>query len=176
MMLWNVSNFTSNNTRTEMTSQIDLSKYVGKKVRVTFRNTVYMDEGIVELDKGIVELTEWDTYPYRIHGNAYSKDGKWKNSDTRKHDILTIEEIQMNNYQELENKVKELQAEIDRLKAQELKSKSLYNILLDDFDVDDCEIICHNVENWLPPDDPHDGEEFQLGWNACLGYLRDKIK
>ena len=158
-----------------MTSQIDLSKYVGKKVRVTFRNTVYMDEGIVELDKGIVELTEWDTYPYRIHGNAYSKDGKWKNSDTRKHDILTIEEIQMNNYQELENKVKELQAEIDRLKAQELKSKSLYE-MLDDFGSINRDYVCDTVKKWLPPDDPHDGEEFQLGWNACLGYLRDKIK
>ena len=101
-----------------MTSKIDLSKYVGKKVRVTFRNTVYMDEGIVE-------LTDRYMYPYRIRGNLYSKDGKWKNSDTRRHDILTIEEIQMNTYQELENKVKELQAEIDRLKAQEQKQKEV---------------------------------------------------
>ena len=70
---------------------------------------------------------------------------------------------------------------IDGVKYQKVEEpkeepKSLYNILLDDFDVDDCEIICHNVENWLPPDDHHDGEEYQLGWNACLEYLRDKIK
>jgi hypothetical protein len=32
------------------------------------------------------------------------------------------------------------------------------------------------VEEWLPNDDPHDGEEFQLGWNACLNYLRENLK
>jgi hypothetical protein len=38
------------------------------------------------------------------------------------------------------------------------------------------EWICNVVEKWLPDDDPHDGEEYQLGWNACLKYLRENIK
>jgi len=38
------------------------------------------------------------------------------------------------------------------------------------------EWICNVVEKWMPNDDSHDGEEFQLGWNACLKYLRENIK
>jgi hypothetical protein len=38
------------------------------------------------------------------------------------------------------------------------------------------EWICKVVSEWLPNDDPHDGEEFQLGWNACLNYLRENMK
>ena len=152
-----------------MTSQIDLSKYVGKNVRVTLSDGVLLSGVVKHLDYFNCE------FPFGIASYTFDKNGKVNPYGPC---IIHIEEIQMNNFQELENKVKELQAEIDRLKAQEQKSKprTLYDALIDDFDVDDCEIICHNVENWLPPDDPHDGEEFQLGWNACLGYLRDKIK
>ena len=38
------------------------------------------------------------------------------------------------------------------------------------------EWICNVVEKWMPNDDPHDGEEYQLGWNACLNYLRERLK
>jgi hypothetical protein len=38
------------------------------------------------------------------------------------------------------------------------------------------EWICNVVEKWMPNDDSHDEEEFQLGWNACLKYLRENIK
>ena len=36
--------------------------------------------------------------------------------------------------------------------------------------------VCRVVEKWLPDDDPHDGEEYQLGWNACLKFMREKIR
>ena len=40
-----------------------------------------------------------------------------------------------------------------------------------------CEQLVDTIESeWLPNDDPHDGEEYQLGWNACLEYLRKKLK
>jgi hypothetical protein len=29
---------------------------------------------------------------------------------------------------------------------------------------------------WFPCDDANDGEEYQLGWNGCLQYLRKKLK
>ena len=78
-----------------MTSQIDLSKYVGKKVRATLKG------GIV--NEGIVESTPNYDYPFSINLEYYSKKGEWwnyyanrgewKNSETKKYDILTIEEI-----------------------------------------------------------------------------------
>ena len=37
-----------------------------------------------------------------------------------------------------------------------------------------CDIL-DAVDEWLPDDDPHDGEEYQLGWNACLKYIRGKL-
>ena len=166
-----------------MTSQIDLSQYVGKKVRVTFRNDVFMDEGIVE-------LTDRYTYPYRIGGNLYSKDGKWKNSEHKKYDILTIEEIQMNNYQELENKVKEMQAEIDRLKAQEQKQKEVrtfkdeiekvlqtfhgtvpYNTLYKDY----TETICEIVESYIPEFVETPYPDYDTGYSTAIYKIKKNL-
>jgi hypothetical protein len=39
-----------------------------------------------------------------------------------------------------------------------------------------CDTVVKIVTEWLPDDDPHDGEEYQLGWNACLQYLRENMK
>jgi len=39
-----------------------------------------------------------------------------------------------------------------------------------------CDTVVKIVTEWLPNDDPHDGEEYQLGWNACLQYLRENMK
>jgi hypothetical protein len=39
-----------------------------------------------------------------------------------------------------------------------------------------CDTVVKIVTEWLPNDDPHDGEEYQLGWNACLNYLRERLK
>jgi hypothetical protein len=65
---------------------------------------------------------------------------------------------------------------VEYKKIEKEKPQTLYDALLDDFDIQDSEIICDNVSRWLPNDDPHDGEEYQLGWNACLEYLRKKLK
>ena len=73
---------------------------------------------------------------------------------------------------------------IDGVKYQKVEEEpkeepeSLYNILLDDFDVDDCEIICHNVEKWLPDEVEYEENElgYNQGWNDCLTSIQDKIK
>jgi hypothetical protein len=64
------------------------------------------------------------------------------------------------------------------------KPQTLLEIILDwwvqDWTADSktiCEQLVNTIESeWLPNDDPHDGEEYQLGWNACLEYLRKKLK
>jgi hypothetical protein len=38
------------------------------------------------------------------------------------------------------------------------------------------EEICGVVERWLPDEMIEDGEEYHYGWNACLKYLRERIK
>ena len=69
-------------------------------------------------------------------------------------------------------------------KIEEPKPQTLLEIILDwwvqDWTGDSkttCEQLVDTIESeWLPNDDPHDGEEYQLGWNACLEYLRKKLK
>ena len=76
---------------------------------------------------------------------------------------------------------------IDGVKYQKIekpKPQTLLEIILDwwvqDWTGDSkttCEQLVDTIESeWLPNDDPHDGEEYQLGWNACLEYLRKKLK
>ena len=61
-------------------------------------------------------------------------------------------------------------------RVEEPKPETLYDAL-DKLDkpmfIDD---VCRVVEEWLPDDDPNDGEEYQLGWNACLKFMREKIR
>ena len=98
---------------------IDLSQFVGKKVRVTFRNG--------ETYEGNITPNEFDdsSFPYRFQPNedVYFRNFNVTGSQSVKchgaFDIMKIEEI--NEIEELENKVKELQAEIDRLKSQDQK-------------------------------------------------------
>lgn len=103
-----------------MTSQIDLSQYLNKKVRVTLRNN--------ETYEGKITLNEGDNFhfPYRfqpdedvyfraytVTGSQYTIDCGWR------FNIMKIEE--MNEIEELKNKVKELQEQIDRLEAKDEK-------------------------------------------------------
>jgi hypothetical protein len=104
---------------------IDLSQFVDKKVRVTFRNGEMRDCDI----KFYPIRTA--TYPYIISyviGNkrnetSYTRWGRLDlNTSTSPGDIIKIEELKpMNKYEELENKVAEMQKEIDRLKREEKK-------------------------------------------------------
>jgi hypothetical protein len=103
-----------------MTSKIDLSKYVGKKVRVTFRNGYKTDSEIRNNDKGYHKKS----HPYILFGScSYNQEGyTYCSEDISPSDIIHIEEIkEMDEIQELKNKVKELQEQIDRLEAQEQK-------------------------------------------------------
>lgn len=94
---------------------IDLSQFVGKKVRITLQS------GIV--DEGFVKRTLNYDYPFTINLNHYSNNGEWKHSELRKYNIIQIEEIKsMNRYEELEKQVAEMQKEIDRLKGEEEKN------------------------------------------------------
>ena len=114
-----------------MTSQIDLSQYLNKKVRVTLRNN--------ETYEGKITLNEGDNFhfPYRFQPDedfyfrAYTVTGSQSTIDGGRFDIMKIEEIneiqelvmkieEINEIQELENKVKELQEQIDRLKKKEV--------------------------------------------------------
>ena len=63
-------------------------------------------------------------------------------------------------------------------RVEELKPETLYNVLRHGLEcsIDMCDDIVDAVEEWLPDDDPHDGEEYQLGWNACLKFIRDKLR
>jgi hypothetical protein len=97
---------------------IDLSQFVDKKVRVTFRNG--------NNDNGIVSITTINPmYPYVYTGRSlkeyYNRDGlRSYKTHLNAWDIIKIEELKpMNKYEELENKVAEMQKEIERLKREE---------------------------------------------------------
>jgi hypothetical protein len=104
---------------------IDLSQFVNKKVRVTFRNGEMRD-----CDIRFYPIRT-ATYPYIISyviGDkrtelTYTREGRLDLcTNTTPGDIIRIEEIKpMNKYEELENKVAEMQKEIDRLKREEKK-------------------------------------------------------
>ena len=87
-----------------MTSQIDLSKFVGKKVRVTFNNKRTLED-FITLSGNYLFPYEIGSRFYDIHGRAAASIKSW--------DIHHIEEIKMPKYQELEQKIQELQAEVD---------------------------------------------------------------
>jgi hypothetical protein len=65
-------------------------------------------------------------------------------------------------------------------RVEEQKPQTLYEIIREWNDNEYCptceELVNRIGSEWLPNDDPHDGEEYQLGWNACLEYLRKKLK
>ena len=104
---------------------IDLSQFVGKKVRVTFRSG--------EMRDCVIRFypIRTATYPYIISyviGDkrielTYTREGRLDLcTNTTPCDIKHIEEIKtMKKYEQLENKVAEIQKEIDRLKREENK-------------------------------------------------------
>ena len=104
---------------------IDLSQFVGKNVRVTFRNGNF--------DSGLVSATTINPmFPYVYTGRSlkeyYNRDGLGSYKEHLYHawDIIHIEEIKpMNRYEELEKQVAEMQKEIDRLKREEKKYPDL---------------------------------------------------
>jgi len=98
---------------------IDLSQFVDKNVRVTFRNG--------SNDNGTVNITTINPmFPYVYIGRSlkecYNRDGMcpYKGHYLNAYDIIQIEELKpMKKYEQLENQVAEMQKEIDPLKREE---------------------------------------------------------
>jgi hypothetical protein len=98
---------------------IDLSQFVGKDVLVTFRSGV-KTEGNIILDSNYL-ITPYIFF-YSVgnmsHHRSFSRNGLYYFSAQL--DIIRIEEIKtMKTYEQLENKVAEMQKEIERLKREE---------------------------------------------------------
>lgn len=102
----------------EIKSMIDLSKFVGKKVRVTFRNGCEREVKVCksiwyELGNKTFSLSEKPGSPMYSSSGVYLSDAKFDA------DIIHIEEIKIMKYEELEKRVAEMQKEIDHLKREE---------------------------------------------------------
>ena len=100
--------------------KIDLSKFVGQEVEATLRN----GEKIV----GVVTYFPWNNYcelEYRIGTesfNIFTVDGfYWTNHCPSPYNIIKIKS--MEKYEQLEQQVKDLQKEIDRLKKRRRTTK-----------------------------------------------------
>jgi hypothetical protein len=103
----------------ELYGEVDLSQFVDKQVRVTFRNGF-------KVEGKIIFNLNYPTSPYLFsyfaddmhYGRYYDKNGT--HTPTEQLNIIKIEEIKpMNKYEQLENQVAEMQKEIDRLKREE---------------------------------------------------------
>jgi hypothetical protein len=65
---------------------------------------------------------------------------------------------------------------VEYKKVEKEKPQTLYDALLDDFDIQDSEIICDNVSRWLPAERYEDGQDYNIGWNDCIKHLKEKLK
>jgi hypothetical protein len=106
---------------------INLSRFVGKKVRVTFRNG---DTAEGEISKD----DYYSVFPFNLRclikdgivNKCYTITGRFNLIIPVGTDIIQIEEIKpMSKYEELEKQVAEMQKEIDRLKREEKKYPDL---------------------------------------------------
>lgn len=100
---------------------IDLSQFVDKKVRVTFRNGCICEGKITSNTTGLPYCFKSDegNYECQLCYDGFEID----NTEPTAGDIIHIEEIKpMNRYEELEKQVAEMQKEIDRLKKEEEKN------------------------------------------------------
>ena len=131
-------------------------------------------------DKGVFEVVSYnDEIYYRLEYPAAILWYRRKVSLTDTTDDVRLEQIfDLETLRFLEETIM-----IDGVKYQKIeeqKPQTLLEIIREWNDDDDntpCEILVDMIESeWLPNDDPHDGEEYQLGWNACLEYLRKKLK
>jgi hypothetical protein len=103
--------------------KIDLSKYVGQEVEATLQD----GEKIVGVMTYFPQNDSCEL-EYKIGTNIFTVDGfYWTNRCPSDYNIIKIKP--MRGYQQLEQQVQELQAEIERLKKQE-------NGLPKDFDLD----------------------------------------
>jgi hypothetical protein len=102
----------------EIKPTIDLSRFVDKQVRVTFRNGCGREVKVYksiwyELDNKTFTLSEKPGSPMYSSSGVYLSDAKFDA------DIIHIEEIKPMKYEGLEKKIAEMQQEIERLKKEE---------------------------------------------------------
>lgn len=114
----------------ELESVIDLSKFVDKNVKVSYRNG--------EKAEVIIQDAHFGDYPYRINGVAtYAENGLVYGSLGNEHpnDIVNIELLDSGNRVEyLENRVQILQREIDSANAEIAKIKNEKKVIAQDGD------------------------------------------
>jgi uncharacterized small protein (DUF1192 family) len=127
---------------------VDLSKFVGKEVRVTFRNGCEREVKVRKsiwygLDNKTFCLSEKPGSPMYNSSGVYLSDAKINA------DIIHIEEIKsMNRYEDLEKQVAEMQKEIDRLKAENKKQSEITIETAVPGDVlEDGSIVVHKANN-----------------------------
>ena len=103
---------------------VDLSQYLNQEVEVTYEN------GDTDIGKVTKNPTVYDSSELRYYfrsrkgGSAYTKEGFfWSDRRFNKFNIVKIKPIKMKKYEQLENQIKELQAEVERLKKEEEKTK-----------------------------------------------------
>jgi hypothetical protein len=95
---------------------IDLSQYVDEDVYITLRRGI-KQTGCVVPSKSFNS--------YWVAGLLFCKDGKRSTEHINDNDIIHIELVQkpMTKYEQLEQQIKELQNEVDRLKKEEEEEK-----------------------------------------------------
>jgi hypothetical protein len=151
---------------------IDLSHFDNKKVRVTFGNNDVRDAG--------VKFTPYGrhTFPYKlswvgVKERYFTRDGhpsEWPGFPELY--IIHNEEIKpMKKYEELENKVVEIQREIDRLKREEKNYPKLKTVKI-------TRTVTFNPEEYFEHCEEWDEEPTEAGYveyYMCADTLNDEF-
>lgn len=99
----------------------DLSQYVGQKVEVTYEDGSHEVGKVTENENrfGTSQLY-YAFHPDKGYRGAYTKDGfVWPCRTPNVKNIIHIKPLTMKKYEQLENQIKELQAEVEHLKKEE---------------------------------------------------------
>lgn len=104
---------------------VDLSQYLNQEVEVTYEDG---DTDIGKVTRNTnVQFGLSDLHYYfqgSSNSSSYTKDGfYWTIRGYNAHNIVKIEPIAMSKYEQLENQIRGLQAEVERLKKEEEKTK-----------------------------------------------------
>lgn len=101
---------------------VDLSQYLGQKVEVTYEDGSHEVGKVTrnEYHSNEVSLLHYAFHPDKGRWNVYTKDGfYWSTKTPNIRNITHIKPLTMKKYEQLENQIKELQAEVERLKKED---------------------------------------------------------
>ena len=105
---------------------VDLSQYLDQEVRVTYEN----GDKIIGKVK-YYPVNKYNKLNYSVRnkdnfGGTYTRDGfYWTDQGPHPLNIVKIEPITMKKYEQLEKQIRELQAEVERLKKKEEEGEKL---------------------------------------------------